>query len=196
MSEVGLVTVGVSSGGLQALKLLLGSLPADFPLPLLIVQHLAPESGDGMARLLADCCAIRVKEADELERALPGSAYLAPANYHLLVQRDGLMTLATDGYVSFARPSIDVLFESAALALGPAVIGVVLTGANSDGARGLAAIKAAGGVAIVQDPADAEASAMPAAALAATAPDYLLPLAEIAATLQRLAQRGRGARHV
>ncbi len=182
-----LVVIGVSSGGVQALKRLLGALAADFPLPLLIVQHLSAEAGDGLARLLDELCAIRVKEADEQEQILPGTAYLAPPNYHLQVERGGSLSLAADGYVSYARPSIDVLFESAASAFGPSVLGVVLTGANSDGARGLKAIAAAGGLTIIQDPADAEASQMPAAALAATDPDHLLPLAEIAATLQHLA---------
>jgi len=172
------------------------ALPADFPLPLAIVQHISPEAGDGMARLLAEFCAIRVKEADEQERIVPGTAYLAPPNYHLQVERDGQFSLAADGYVSYARPSVDVLFESAATALGRAVIGVVLTGANGDGARGLKMIKAAGGVAIIQDPADAEARQMPEAALAATEPDYLLPLADIAVTLQRLAAAAKPGKKV
>ena len=192
------VVIGVSSGGVQALKSLLGALPADFPLPLLIVQHISPDAGDGMARLLDDLCAIRVKEADEGERIAAGTVYLAPPNYHLLVERDGLLSLAADGYVSYARPSVDVLFDSAAAAYGPAVIGVVLTGANFDGSRGLKAIKEAGGLAIVQDPLDAEASQMPEAALAATRPDHLLPLAQIASTLQGLAagaSRGKKASH-
>ena len=187
------VVIGVSSGGVQALKRLLGALPADFPLPLLIVQHISPEAGDGMARLLDDCCALSVKEADEQECVRAGWAYLAPPNYHLLVERDGLMELAADGYVSYARPSVDVLFESAAAAFGDAVIGVVLTGANFDGSRGLKAIKAAGGTAIVQDPLDAEASQMPQAALAATEPDHVAPLADIAAILMRLAVAGPSA---
>ena len=189
-----LVVIGVSSGGVHALKQLLGALPGDFPLPLLIVQHISPDADDGMARLLAEFCAIRVKEADEQERIAPGTAYLAPPNYHLQVERDGQLSLAADGYVSYARPSVDVLFESAAAAFGRAVIGVVLTGANADGARGLKAIKDGGGLAIIQDPADAESSQMPGAALAATEPDYLLPLADIAATLLRLAaaaERGK-----
>ncbi len=182
-----LVVIGVSSGGVQALKRLLGALPADFPLPLAIVQHISPDAGDGMARLLEEFCAIRVKEADEQERIVAGTAYLAPPNYHLQVERGGLLSLAADGYVSYARPSVDVLFESAAAAFGRTLIGVVLTGANADGARGLKKIKDAGGLAIVQDPADAFAREMPAAALAATGPDYLLPLADIAVTLLRLA---------
>ena len=190
-----LVVIGVSSGGVHALKQLLGALPGDFPLPLLIVQHISADADDGMARLLAEFCGIRVKEADEQERIAPGTAYLAPPNYHLQVERDGQLSLAADGYVSYARPWVDVLFESAAAAFGRAVIGVVLTGANADGARGLKAIKDAGGLAIIQDPADAESRQMPEAALAATESDYLLPLADIAATLLRLAA-GEGGKKV
>ena len=181
------VTIGVSSGGVQALKRLLGQLPAEFPLPILIVQHISPDAGDGMARLLNEYCALQVKEADEQEHVEVGRVYLAPPNYHLLVERDGLMSLAADGYVSYARPSVDVLFESAAAAYGDALIGVVLTGANFDGSRGLKTIKDAGGCAVVQDPTDAEASQMPAAALAATQADHVVPLAQIAELLQRLA---------
>jgi two-component system chemotaxis response regulator CheB len=181
------VVIGVSSGGMQALKMLLGELPADFPLPLLIVQHISADAGDGLARLLDELCAIRVKEADEQDKILAGTVYLAPANYHLLVEQGGTLALSADSPVSYARPSIDVLFESAAAAYGPALIGVILTGANFDGSQGLKMLKQAGGVAIVQDPADAAARQMPMAALAATAVDHLLPLAEIASQLKKLA---------
>lgn len=181
------VAVGVSSGGMRALKLLLGQLPADFPLPLLVVQHISPDAGDGLARLLDDLCAIRVKEADEREAAVPATAYLAPPNYHLLVEKDGILALSADPPVSYARPSIDVLFESAAEVFGPDLIGVVLTGANFDGSQGLKAIKQKGGVAIVQDPVDAAAQQMPLSALAATEVDYVLTLDEIAPLLTRLA---------
>lgn len=179
--------IGVSSGGMQALKMLLGELPADFPLPILIVQHISSDAGDGLARLLDELCAIRVKEADEQDKILAGTVYLAPANYHLLVEQGGTLALSADPPVSYARPSIDVLFESAAAAYGPALIGVILTGANFDGSQGLKMLKQAGGVAIVQDPADAAARQMPMAALAATAVDHLLPLAEIASQLKKLA---------
>lgn len=182
--------VGVSSGGVQALSSLLGALPADFPLPLMIVQHIGPDAGDGLARLLDALGPPRVKEADEQDLPLPGWVYLAPANYHLLVEPDGRLALSAEAPVSYARPSIDVLFESAAESYGPALIGVVLTGANHDGSRGLARVKARGGVAVVQDPADAEAPQMPLAALAALAPaaaDHVLPLAGIAPLLTRLA---------
>lgn len=185
------VAIGVSSGGVQALKRLLGQLPADFPLPLLIVQHLSPDAGDGLAGLLDELCAIRVKEADEQDRIVPGTAYLAPPNYHLLVERDGLLSLAADGRVSFARPSIDVLFESAAEAFGPALIGIILTGANADGSSGLRAVKQMGGVAIVQDPDDALARQMPLAALATTRADHVVALDDMAALLCQLARNGR-----
>lgn len=167
--------------------LLLGGLPADFQLPLLIVHHLCADSGSGLAAMLDAHCAIRVKEADEGEALLPGTAYLAPPNYHLLVERDGSLALSVDMPVNFARPSVDVLFESAASAFGPALIGIILTGAGSDGAKGLKRIKERGGMAIVQDPADAEADSMPRSATAAVKADHILPLKEIGGLLCSLA---------
>lgn len=181
------VAIGVSSGGLHALEVLLGGLPADFPLPLLIVQHIGPESGSGLARLLNRCSPLQVKEADEHEPIRSGTAFLAPSNYHLLVEQDRSLTLSVDPRVSFARPSVDVLFESAAEVFGPELIGVVLTGANSDGSRGLRRIKQRGGLTIVQDPADAAARQMPEAALAATEVDHVLALADVAPLLVELA---------
>ncbi|MCX7171677.1 MAG: chemotaxis protein CheB [Proteobacteria bacterium] len=187
MANFKAVVIGVSSGGMQALKILLGQLPADYPLPLLVVQHISADAGDGLARLLDELCQIRVREADEQDKICPGTVYLAPANYHLLVGQDGTLELSADPPVSYARPSIDVLFESAAEAYGPALIGVVLTGANFDGSQGLKTLKQQGGVTIVQDPADAAFPQMPLAALAATAVDYVVPLDEIAALLKKLA---------
>lgn len=178
--------IGASSGGLQALSKLLSQLPADFPLALLIVQHLGADAGDGLARLLDQRCAIRVKEADEAEPIRPGTAYLAPPNYHLLVENTGALALSVDPPVSFARPSIDVLFESAAMVFGPQLIGIVLTGANADGSRGLRTIKQYGGLTVVQDPAEAEATPMPRAALEATPVDHVLTLDQIADLLLEL----------
>lgn len=194
MASFQAVVIGVSTGGLQALQKLLGQLPADFSLPILIVQHIRPDAGSGLAKLLDERCALRVKEADEQDQILPGTVYLAPPNYHLLVERAGFLSLSADPYVSFARPSIDVLFESAAEVFGPDLIGVVLTGANFDGSRGLKAIKQQGGIAIVQDPADAEARQMPQAAIAASAAtgidvDHVIALDGMAALLQQLAPR-------
>lgn len=181
------VVIGVSTGGVHALQKLLGQLPADFPLPILIVQHIGADSGGGLARLLDERSPLRVKEADELDQILPGCVYLAPANYHLLVERDGFLALSADPYVSFARPSVDVLFESAAAVFGPRLIGIVLTGANFDGSQGLKTIKQQGGIAIVQDPADAEARQMPLAAIAATGVDYVVALDGMVALLKKLA---------
>lgn len=184
-----LIVVGVSTGGVAALKLLLGGLPADFPLPLLVVSHISPEADDGLAVLLDACCPLRVKEADEREMASAGTAYLAPANYHLLVGRDGVLSLSVDPPVNYARPSVDVLFESAAAAYGPALIGIILTGAGCDGSAGLLAIRQRGGLTIVQDPADAEMDAMPRSALQLLQPDHVLALKEIPGLLRRLAPR-------
>lgn len=181
------VAIGVSSGGVQALKRLLGALPPDFPLPVLIVQHISPDAGGGMARLLDDLCAIRVKEADEQDAIEPATVYLAPPNYHLLVESGGFLALSADPPVSYARPSVDVLFESAAAVFGAGLIGIVLTGANYDGARGVQAIKRRGGMVVVQDPEDAETPQMPQAALAAVTPDHVVPLGGMAALLMRLA---------
>lgn len=183
------VVIGVSTGGVHALQTLLGQLPADFSLPVLVVQHMAPDSGSSFAKLLDDRCALNVKEADEQDQILPGTVYLAPPNYHLLVEPMGFLSLSADPHVSFSRPSVDVLFESAAAVFGAELIGVVLTGANFDGSRGLKTIKQCGGVAIVQDPADAEAEQMPQAAIAATGVDYVIALDGMATLLQKLAPR-------
>lgn len=182
------VVVGVSSGGVEALKLLLGGLPADFPLPVMVVAHISPEANNGLALLMDDLCAIRVKEGDELEPVEAGTVYIAPPNYHLQVERDARLSLSVDPPVKFARPSVDVLFESAAYAFGPALIGVVMTGAGSDGSNGVRRIKDSGGVVVVQDPADAEADSMPKSAIASVSPDHVVSLAEIAPLLIRLAK--------
>lgn len=180
------VVIGVSTGGVTALKFLLGSLPKDFPVPVLVVTHITPDSDDGLAVLLNTLCAIRVKEADEQELAVPGTVYLSPANYHLLVERDGVLTFSIDPPVNFARPSVDVLFETAAEVFGPALIGVILTGAGSDGSKGLLKIKDCGGMAIVQEPADAELSSMPECALQMVKADHVVCLNDIPGLLMKL----------
>ncbi|MFZ4855406.1 MAG: chemotaxis protein CheB [Desulfuromonadaceae bacterium] len=183
------LAIGVSTGGVVALKYLLGALPADLPLPVLIVTHITPDSADGMAVLLNTLCSIRVKEADERESITSGTAYLAPANYHLLVERGGTLALSIDPPVNYARPSVNVLFESAAAAYGPRLIGVILTGAGSDGSKGLLKIKNCGGITIVQDPADAEMDSMPKSALQLLQADYIVPLKELPDLLIRLVQK-------
>lgn len=173
------VVMGVSFGGFQALQDILPVLAPDFPAPVMVVQHHDPRADDFLARHLDDRCRLRVKMAEEKETAMPGVIYLAPANYHLLVEDDHTLSLSVDEKVNFARPAIDVLFESAADAYGPRLMGVILTGANQDGSQGLRRIKEYGGLTVVQDPQTAVAPSMPEAALAATEVDHVLPLAKI-----------------
>jgi two-component system chemotaxis response regulator CheB len=180
-----LVVIGTSWGGLAALRRLLAGVPDELDVPIVIAQHRSPGSlAGGLEALLQRTVARRVHEAadkDPIERSL---VYLAPPDYHLLVER-GSFALSTDERVQFARPSIDVLFESAADAYGESVVGVILTGANRDGAAGLRRIADRGGVAIVQDPETAEQREMPDAALAATSAT-VLPIEDIAAHLATL----------
>ena len=179
-SAPSLVVVGMSWGGLHAFSELLRRLPGDFPLPVAVVQHRSRESTSLLAEVLQDVSALPVHEVEDNDPVGPG-VHLAPADYHLLVG-DGLFNLSVDAPVRFSRPSIDVTFTSAAESYGARVAGVVLTGANDDGARGLACIAEHGGLAMVQDPATAEAPTMPQAAL------RRVPSAEVH-TLDALADR-------
>jgi two-component system chemotaxis response regulator CheB len=174
-----IVVVGVSKGGLRALEVLLGALPADFPWPVVICQHRAPDRSAPLEELLRRYTRLKVVEAEDKMEIAPGRVYLAPPDYHLLVERDGCLSLSVEAPISWARPSVDVLFESAADAFGAAVIAVILTGANNDGAAGAAAVKARGGMVIVQNPETAESPAMPQAAIAVPIPEIILPLDEI-----------------
>jgi two-component system chemotaxis response regulator CheB len=187
-----LVAVGTSLGGLNALTTLLGSLPGKFRVPIAIVQHrtLSP-AGGGLAKLLQQQTRLTVVEAEDKMALEPGRIYLAPADYHLMIEEPGRLALSTDAPVRAARPSIDVLFQTAAEAYRDALLGVLLTGASADGAEGLATVKASGGRVIVEDPATAECRTMPAAALAATAVDYVLPLDRIGDHLVTLVEGTR-----
>jgi two-component system chemotaxis response regulator CheB len=180
-----LVVIGASRGGFEALKVLLGGLPPTFPPPVAIAQHRASDAETDFSAMLQRYCPLTVREPEDKEAILPGHVYLAPMGYHLLVE-PGAFALSTDAPVLFARPAIDVLFESAADAYGEGTIGVVLTGASADGARGLARIKSRGGYAIVQDPAGAHSPVMPKAAIAATSVDRVLPVGAIAPSLVQL----------
>ena len=174
-----LVCIGASWGGLKAIGQVLADLPAEIDLPIAIAQHRHPDSQEGaLAELLQAQTDRRVLDVEDKMPIEPRNVYLAPPDYHLLVQR-GSFALSTDARVQFARPSIDVLFESAAYAYGRGVIGIILTGANEDGAAGLAVVKQRGGVAVIQDPRGAAKRTMPDAAIAATAADAILPLDEI-----------------
>jgi two-component system chemotaxis response regulator CheB len=180
-----IVVVGTSAGGLKALQTLLSALPQDFSLPMVIAQHRGKNSETGLCEFLRTVSSIPVTEPEDKEPIEPGKIYLAPRDYHLLIDGGGF-ALSTDFPVAFARPSVDVLFESAAAAFGHETIGVILTGANHDGARGLAAIKARGGTALVEKPASASYPQMPEAAIANTTVDWILPLEEIAPRLEQL----------
>jgi two-component system chemotaxis response regulator CheB len=177
-----LVVIGASWGGLEAVGRLLEGLPPEPGFAIAVVQHRRADSLEGLVRALQARTALPVSEAEDKEPIEPGHVYLAPPDYHLLVE-PGSFALSTEGRVRFSRPSIDVLFESAADAYGSDAVGVILTGAGDDGAAGLASIKERGGTAIVQDPATAERAELPAAALAAVEADAVLPLEEIAAFL-------------
>jgi len=216
-----IVVVGTSLGGLQALTVLLADLPPSFPLPVVIVQHRHKSSQDRLTDFLQQQTSLQITEAQDKEPIAPGRVYLAPADYHLLIESPGewdqsesendftewgtvpvepihnsnspilsratpTFALSTEGPVCYARPSIDVLFESAADAFGEKAIGIILTGANSDGSQGLAKIKAEGGLTFVEEPASALCRTMPASAIANVEVDWILPLSKIAPCLVKL----------
>jgi two-component system chemotaxis response regulator CheB len=170
------IVIGVSSGGMNAMKVIFSHLPKNFKTPVIIVQHIGKQSNNQWIELMNITSNIFIKEADEKEKITRGIAYIAPPDYHLLIEKTKTFSLSVDERVNFARPSIDVLFESAAEAYKSRLIGVILTGASSDGTRGLKRIKECGGVTIVQDPATAESEYMPSSAIEAMQVDYILPL--------------------
>ena len=184
--EVEMVVVGASAGGVEALGLVLQALPADFRPSLAVVIHLPPDRPSLLAPLLAQRCRIPVREALDKENIEPGTVYVAPPGYHLLLEAERTVSLSTDAPVAFSRPSIDVMFESAASAYGNRLLGIVLSGANNDGAQGLAAIRRAGGRAWVQKPEDAMSPVMPAAAIARAGADLVLPVRELGERLAHL----------
>ena len=174
-----LICIGASWGGLQAIGQVLEDMPDELEQPVVIAQHRHPDSLEGtFVELLRQHTRRTVVDAEDKVAIEPRHVYVAPPNYHLLVER-GWLALSVDAQVSHARPSIDVLFESAAHTYAERAIGIILTGANEDGAAGLAEIKRRGGVAVIQDPAGAIKRSMPEAAIAATVADAVLPLEEI-----------------
>jgi two-component system chemotaxis response regulator CheB len=174
-----LICIGASWGGLQAVGRVLSDLPPELELPIAIAQHRHPDAQEAtLAELLSLRTDRPVLDVEDKMPIQPQHVYIAPQNYHLLVERNSF-ALSVDERIRFARPSIDVLFETAAHAYGAGVIGIILTGANDDGAHGLAKIKQAGGVAVIQDPLGAARRTMPDAAIAATVADAVLPLEEI-----------------
>ena len=171
-----LIAVGASWGGMRAIASVLDALPGDFEIPVVVAQHRPAGAGDEMLeQVLARASKLEVVAATDKEPLAAGRVYVAPSDYHLIVE-PGHLALSTDAPIEFSRPSIDVLFESAAYAYGARAVGVLLTGVNQDGAAGLARIAAAGGFTIAEDPATAERSEMPAAAVKRGAARRVLPL--------------------
>lgn len=183
-----IIVIGASLGGGHALQTLLAHLPRDFPLPVVIAQHRSKETD--LRGFLARGLALPVVEPENGAPLLPGRVFVAPADYHLFVE-ESILTLSLDPPVAHARPSIDVLFQSAADAFRSQVIGVILSGTGVDGAKGLADIVRAGGMAWIQEPATAEEKGMPEAALLATQTAEVLPLSEIGPRLCGLAQAAK-----
>lgn len=179
------IAIGASAGGLEAVGTLLASLPAEFHAAVMIVIHI-PAGPSLLASVLAPRCALPTMEAEDKADIRGGIVYVAPPDYHLLVEPDRTFSLSVDEPVNFSRPAIDVLFDSAALAYRHRLLAIVLTGANSDGAEGLATVRACGGRAWVQDPHTAVASAMPASAIERAGADEILAVEAIAARLASL----------
>jgi two-component system, chemotaxis family, protein-glutamate methylesterase/glutaminase len=178
------VVIGTSAGGIEALGTLLPPLPAACHFPCVIVLHMPPRERSPVVEVFAHRCAVAVREAADKDPVEGGVAWFAPPDYHLMIETDRTFALSTEAPVNFSRPSIDVLFESAARAYGRALLAIVLTGASADGAEGAAAVCAAGGVLVVQDPASAEMPLMPSAAQNLARPHAVGSLGEIATLLR------------
>jgi two-component system, chemotaxis family, protein-glutamate methylesterase/glutaminase len=179
-----IVVIGVSAGGADALSQIITKLPASFPLPVAIVQHLHPEQGGYIAEHFDRLCHLNVEEVIDKTAIKRGNIYFAPPDYHLLVEDDSTFSLSVDERVCYSRPSIDVLFKSTADVYGASTLAIILTGANSDGTDGIEYIKDKGGTTIAQDPATAYSSIMPQSAIDTGKIDKVLTLTEISNILQ------------
>ena len=173
------IVIGASAGGIKALVTILKRLPAEFRLPIVVVLHLPEQPESKLVSIFQQHVSMRVQQAEDKEKIQGGTLYFACAGYHLSIERNLHFSLSVEDPVNYARPSIDVLMQSAADAYGNGLAGILLTGANHDGAQGLAAIKNSGGLTIVQDPQEAEISTMPRAAINCSQPDLILSLQEI-----------------
>ena len=180
------VVIGGSAGSSEALEAILRKLPGEFSLPVLTVLHLHASDDGSLSHHIATMTRLSVVEPCDKQAIVPGFLYTAPANYHMLVERSWTVSLSIDGRVNWSRPSIDVLFESAAQAWGDALIAVILSGANSDGAKGMRAVRKAGGLTIAQQPSSARTTIMPQAAIDTGAVDMVLPADEIGTLLARI----------
>jgi two-component system chemotaxis response regulator CheB len=190
-ASVDIVIIGASAGGVDALLRLLGDLPATWRLPVVAVLHLPDDRPSLLAEVFGYRMAIPVREAGDKEPIRAGTLYFAGAGYHLLLESDHSFSLSCEPPVRWSRPSIDVFFESAALAYGSRLAAFLLTGANQDGAAGLKEVRAAGGLTAVQDPAEAQSDTMPLAALAVMRPDYVLNLQGLKNLLMELERDSR-----
>lgn len=180
------IAIGGSAGALEALGAILPALPHGFPMPIMVVLHIPPNKPSYLSEVLGSMCALTVKEAEDKEPLQPGAVYVAPPDYHLLVEKQHCLSLSVDSPVLYSRPAIDVLFDSAADAYGPGLAGVLLAGGSEDGARGLARIKRAGGLALVQAPETAAVRTMPDAALQLANVDHALSPHAIGVFLAKL----------
>jgi len=180
------VVIGTSAGGIEALKIVLSKIKKPPSVPIIIVQHLSPRHESYLPAILMHESGHKVKEIDEKEKLVPGWIYIAPPNYHVIIEKNAIVSLTVEKRVSYARPSIDVLFESAADAFREKLIGVILTGANHDGAKGIKCIKDYGGHTVVQDPVQAYAAEMPRSALELIKPDAVFKLEEIGTYIDKL----------
>lgn len=186
----GAIVIGVSAGGITAMQEILPCLDKNFPIPICIVQHIGKSDENYLVTHFQEHCALNVKEAMDKEKIIPGNIYFAPSDYHLLVAEDRTLALSVDEKVNFSRPSIDLLFQTASEAYCDELIGVVLTGANSDGAQGLKTIASNGGLSIVQSPGTATVAVMPLAAIMATEVNHVLSLDAITSFLKTLEYSG------
>jgi two-component system chemotaxis response regulator CheB len=180
IEPVDAIVIGTSAGGVEALSVLLPAIPRAYRGAVFVVLHLPRGRRSLLVDIFGPKCALAVREAEDKEPVVPGTIYFAPSDYHLLVDRGPELALSTDAPVNFSRPSIDVLFESAAEVYGPRLLGIILTGANEDGAAGLEAVFRAGGTTCVQDPSTAYAPQMSESALRRIRADHVLGLAELA----------------
>lgn len=181
------IVIGASAGGVEVLGRLLPALPATLAAAVFVVLHQPPDRPSVLVDIFRDRCAVKVCEAEDKQPVQAGTVYFAPPNYHLLVESGPRIALSVDDLVQFSRPSIDVLFQSAADAYGERLLAILLTGWNEDGAAGIKAVHAAGGITVVQDPDTAEAAAMPRAAIRQVQPHFVLDTAAIEQLLRGLA---------
>lgn len=184
-----LIVIGISAGGINFMNKLLSNLSSNFTIPIVVIQHVSDNSKGSWVKMLNEQSPLTIKEADEKEKITEGTIYFAPANYHLLIEQNKTFTLTLEDKVNYARPSIDVTFETAADCFRENLIGIIGTGANADGAKGLKKIKHTGGHTIVEDPSQAETPSMPEAAIKATQPDLILSNEAITKHMNQINQK-------